>query len=71
MWRSERFIQRAIDGLAAKGVVVTRAGDIPGLYNVQGGPEITVGQLLDLARQRGVVPSADPPGYTQYTGYRP
>lgn len=71
MWRSERFIQSAIDGLAAKGVIVVPAGDIHGLYNVQDGPEITVGQLLDLARQRGVVPTADPPGYTQYTGFRP
>lgn len=59
MWRSERFIQSAIDGLAAKGVIVQRADDIPGLFYVQGGPEITVGQLLDLARQRGVVASAD------------
>lgn len=59
MWRSERMIQNIIDGLAAKGVIVTPAGDLPGLYCVQGGPEITVGQLLDLARQRGVAVSAD------------
>jgi hypothetical protein len=61
MWRSERMIQSAIDGLAAKGIAIAPAGDIPGLFNIQDGPEITIGQLIDLARQNGVVMSADHP----------
>lgn len=44
-WQS--LVQIAADFLRAK-----PAGDIPGLWNVPGHPELTSGQLLDLWRRR-------------------
>jgi hypothetical protein len=48
------FIFVAFEMLKAAGHPVTPAGDIPGLWNVEGlANDVTTGQLLDLARQHG------------------
>jgi hypothetical protein len=47
-------IRWAIEALTKAGHAVTEAGGIPGLYRVDGGPELTTMQLAQIAMQ--VVP---------------
>jgi hypothetical protein len=46
-------VQDAVNWLAAHGHTVERAPDIPGLFYVDNGPEITTRQLLHFASQLG------------------
>jgi hypothetical protein len=45
--------KRACAWLITNGFVVTQAVDIPGLYRVNDGPELTATQLISFARQQG------------------
>ncbi|UEM08024.1 hypothetical protein JL101_035835 (plasmid) [Skermanella rosea] len=47
-----QHLQHAIDYLTSRGFVVERTADIPGLFYVDGGPELTIGQLIDFASKQ-------------------
>lgn len=51
-----RFAVIAFERLRSAGHPVTPAGDIPGLWNVEGlARDVTTNQLLDLADQHGAL----------------
>jgi hypothetical protein len=43
-------LREAIDVITARGCVVEICQDIPGLFRIDGGPEITIFQVLEIAR---------------------
>lgn len=48
-------LQAATKALTDAGHSVEPSGDIPGLYRINGGAELTVGQVVDVARQNGLL----------------
>ncbi len=49
--------QTALKKLALIGQIV-EPQDIPGLFRINGGPELTMAQVIAVAQQQGLIPSA-------------
>lgn len=44
-------LQKAIEIIRAAGHTITATPDIPGLFYIDNGPELTVWQVIDFARR--------------------